>query len=119
VSREVAIRALAEYLESAVSSAKGRAVSISVSRIGKWHENRLFAEELSRGVKYRINLILKALHRRGYVERVGKKFILHRGSPLWDAAIKREAAKFLEEFVRSLGPEAEGPERPLYESNSI
>jgi len=112
MSKEVAIKVLADYIENAVESAKGGAVSISTRQINKWHMRRFLAGELARDVKFYINIILKALHRHGYLERVGKKFILHKSSQLWNIAVEHETVGFLKEFVQLLNSENEELDQP-------
>jgi len=96
--KEVAIDIIAEYIEEVVNGAKGNAISINMRQINKWYEKR-FGRSMPRKAMFRIVKMLRALHALGVLLRVGNKFIVEKGSPLWECVKEGRTRECIAEYV--------------------
>ncbi|MEZ0248966.1 MAG: DNA-binding protein [Thermoproteus sp.] len=75
------------YLAKLVEGARGNVVSFTVGDVSRWSEEKY---RTTRSVTLRVAAICEALLAQGLLEKIGKKYILRRGSPLWEAAAKND-----------------------------
>ncbi|MEL9991621.1 MAG: DNA-binding protein [Thermoproteus sp.] len=78
---------LGRYLAKLVEGARGNVVSFTVGDVSRWSEEKY---RTTRSVTLRVAAICEALLAQGLLEKIGKKYILRRGSPLWEAAAKND-----------------------------
>ncbi|MEM1597607.1 MAG: DNA-binding protein [Pyrobaculum sp.] len=71
---------LAKYLVEIVAGAKGNVVSFVVGDVAKWAETKM---RPTRSVVFKVANMAEALLAAGYLEKIGKKYILRRDTPLW------------------------------------
>nr|WP_193322550.1 DNA-binding protein [Pyrobaculum calidifontis] len=71
---------LAKYLIELVEGAKGNVVSFVVGDVARWAETKV---RPTRSVVFKITNMAEALLAAGLLEKIGKKYILKRDSPLW------------------------------------
>jgi hypothetical protein len=76
---------LGRYLARVLEGAKGNVISFTVGDVSRWSEERY---RTGRSVTLRVAAICEVLMAQGLLDKIGKKYILRRGSPLWDAAAK-------------------------------
>lgn len=76
---------LAKYLARIVEGAKGNIVSFTVGDVSHWSEEKYRS---GRSVTLRVAALCEELLSQGILERIGKKYILRRGTPLWDAVAR-------------------------------
>jgi hypothetical protein len=71
---------LAKYLVEIVAGARGNIVSFVVGDVARWAETKM---RPSRSVVFKVANMAEALLAAGYLEKIGKKYILRRDTPLW------------------------------------
>jgi hypothetical protein len=71
---------LAKYLVEIVAGARGNIVSFVVGDVARWAETKM---RPSRSVVFKVANMAEALLAAGYLENIGKKYILRRDTPLW------------------------------------
>jgi len=103
---------LAEYIESAVGSAKGGVVTFDATKIYRWCVQRGFAELLAGEVKRQIKKYLDALCKAGALRKEGRRYALTSDSPLWQVAIRGLARVHLSNILSV-------PELPPGEEESV
>ncbi|CCC81324.1 hypothetical protein [Thermoproteus tenax] len=80
---------LGRYLAKLVEGAKGNVVSFTVGDVSRWSEERY---RTTRSVTLRVAAICEALMAQGLLDKIGKKYILKRNTPLWEAAAQGDFA---------------------------
>jgi hypothetical protein len=78
---------LGRYLARLVEGAKGNVVSFTVGDVSRWSEEKF---RTTRSVTLRVAAVCEALLAQGLLEKIGKKYILRRGSQLWEAAARSD-----------------------------
>lgn len=71
---------LAKYLVEIVAGARGNVVSFVVGDVARWAETKM---RPTRSVVFKVANMAEALLAAGYLEKIGKKYILRRDTPLW------------------------------------
>lgn len=71
---------LAKYLVEIVAGARGNVVSFVVGDVARWAETKM---RPIRSVVFKVSNMAEALLAGGYLEKIGKKYILKRDTPLW------------------------------------
>ncbi|MEM0369184.1 MAG: DNA-binding protein [Pyrobaculum sp.] len=74
---------LAKYLIEIVAGARGNVVSFVVGDVTKWAERKM---RPTRSLVFRVGSMAEALLLAGLLEKIGKKYILKRDTPLWTKA---------------------------------
>ncbi|ABP50889.1 MULTISPECIES: hypothetical protein [Pyrobaculum] len=74
---------LAKYLMEMVAGARGNVVSFVVGDVARWAEAKM---RPSRSLIFKVSSMAEALLASGHLEKIGKKYILRKGSPLWEKA---------------------------------
>jgi len=78
-----AISLIAGYIAEQVKSAKGSVVTVDAKRISRWYRAARFGEEMPRRLKHAATYVLKQLYSEGYIEKIGGKYAVRKGSKLW------------------------------------
>lgn len=78
---------LAAYLVELVTGARGNVVSFVVGDVSKWAEFRM---RLTKSIVFRVAHMTEALLAAGYLDKMGKKYILRRNTSLWEMAKSRD-----------------------------
>jgi hypothetical protein len=96
---------LARYFIEAVSRARGNIISFVVGDIARWAEAKL---RPAKSVVFKVTSVARVLLATGYLEKLGKKYILRRDSPLWRGAKAGDIEKICEiiESAMSVYPSA-------------
>ncbi|ABL87533.1 conserved hypothetical protein [Pyrobaculum islandicum DSM 4184] len=71
---------LARFLVELVEGARGNVVSFVVGDVSKWAETKI---RPTRSIVFKVANMSEALLVAGYLEKIGKKYILRRDTPLW------------------------------------
>ncbi|AET32993.1 hypothetical protein [Pyrobaculum ferrireducens] len=74
---------LARYLVEVVAGARGNVVSFVVGDVARWAEAKM---RPNRSVVFKVSSMAEALLASGHLEKIGKKYILKRDTPLWARA---------------------------------
>lgn len=74
---------LARYLIEAVAGARGNVISFVVGDVARWAETKV---RPTRSVVFKVASMAEALLMAGYLDKIGKKYILRRDTPLWARA---------------------------------
>lgn len=74
---------LARFLVEIVAGAKGNVVSFVVGDVSRWAEAKM---RPTKSVVFKVANMCEALLAAGYLEKIGKKYILRRDTPLWAKA---------------------------------
>jgi hypothetical protein len=84
---------LARYFIEAVSRARGNIISFVVGDVARWAETKL---RLTKSIVFKVTSVARVLLATGYLEKLGKKYILRRDSPLWRGAKAGDIEKICE-----------------------